>query len=54
LKRSIERHLVFPLANLIATGQVGLGDFIVVDYGAARSKLTFLREEQGVLARRAA
>jgi len=54
LKRSIERHLVFPLANLIATGQVGLGDLIVVDYGPARSKLTFLREEQGVLARRAA
>ena len=54
LKRSIERHLVFPLANLIATGQVGLGDLIVVDCGPARSKLTFLREEQGVLARSAA
>ena len=50
LKRSIERHLVFPLANLIATGQVGRGDLIVVDYGPTRSKLTFLREEQGVLA----
>jgi len=42
---------VFPLANLIATGQVGLGDLIVVDYGPTRSKLTFLREDQGVLAR---
>jgi ATP-dependent Clp protease ATP-binding subunit ClpB len=31
LKRAIERHLVFPLANLVATGQVKLGDFIRVD-----------------------
>jgi ATP-dependent Clp protease ATP-binding subunit ClpA len=54
LKRSIERHLVFPLANLIAAGQVGLGDLIVVDYGPTRSKLTFLREEPGVIARSAA
>ena len=54
LKRSIERHLVFPLAGLIATGQVGLGDLIVVDHGPTRSKLAFLREEQGVLARSAA
>jgi ATP-dependent Clp protease ATP-binding subunit ClpA len=54
LKRSIERHLVFPLANLIATGQAGLGDLIVVDYTPTRSKLVFLREEQGVLARSAA
>ena len=28
LKRAIERHLVFPMANLVATGQVKLGDFI--------------------------
>ena len=27
LKRSIERNIVFPLANLVATGQVKLGDF---------------------------
>src|SRR6204780_2501736 len=26
LKRAIERHLVYPLANLLATGQVKLGD----------------------------
>ncbi|MGC2708205.1 MAG: AAA family ATPase, partial [Candidatus Sulfotelmatobacter sp.] len=31
LKRAIERHLVFPLANLVATGQVKLGDFVRVD-----------------------
>ena len=28
LKRAIERHLVFPLANLVATGQIHLGDFV--------------------------
>ncbi|MGA8860202.1 MAG: AAA family ATPase, partial [Candidatus Sulfotelmatobacter sp.] len=31
LKRAIERHLVFPLANLVATSQVKLGDFVRVD-----------------------
>ena len=31
LKRAIERNLVFPLANLVATGQVKLGDFVRVD-----------------------
>ncbi len=30
LKRAIERHLVFPLANLVATGQVQEGDVIEV------------------------
>src|SRR6184192_3550019 len=34
LKRAIERHLVFPLANLVATNQVKLGDFIRVDLNA--------------------
>src|SRR5207253_4468935 len=31
LKRAIERHVVFPLANLVATGQVKLGDFVRID-----------------------
>ena len=31
LKRAIERNIVFPLANLVATGQVRLGDFIRID-----------------------
>src|SRR5207245_5979801 len=31
LKRAIERHVVFPLANLVATGQVRLEDFIRID-----------------------
>ncbi len=33
LKRAIERHLVFPLSNLIATGQIGVGDVIKIDMG---------------------
>ncbi len=36
LKRAIERHLVFPLANLVATGQVRLGDFIRIDMADRR------------------
>jgi ATP-dependent Clp protease ATP-binding subunit ClpA len=31
LKRVIERSLVFPLSNLVATGQIHIGDFIRVD-----------------------
>ena len=45
LKRAIERHLVFPLANLVATGQVKLGDFIRVDLH--RRKQAHLRERSG-------
>src|SRR5689334_17896797 len=33
LKRAIEKHVVFPLANLVATGQIKLGDFIRIDIG---------------------
>jgi ATP-dependent Clp protease ATP-binding subunit ClpA len=46
LKRAIERHLVFPLANLVATGQVKLGDFIRVDL-IGESQLTFVKEAEG-------
>ena len=48
LKRAIERHLVFPLANLVATGQVKLGDFIRVDM-VGESKLTFVKEAEGAM-----
>src|SRR5574337_1680886 len=49
LKRAIERHLVFPLSNLLATQQVCLGDVITVDAVPGISKLVFMREEQGAL-----
>ncbi len=37
LKRAIERNIVFPLANLVATGQVKLGDFVRIDMTAKAS-----------------
>lgn len=49
LKRAIERHLVFPLSNLMATKQVCLGDVITVDAETDVSKLVFMREERGAL-----
>jgi ATP-dependent Clp protease ATP-binding subunit ClpA len=44
LKRAIERHLVYPMSNLIATGQIGLGDVIKIDVGELEDKLTFSKE----------
>ncbi len=49
LKRAIERHLVFPLSNLLATQQIQLGDLITVDLNQEASKLAFLKEEHGAL-----
>jgi len=48
LKRAIERHLVFPLANLVATGQVKLGDFIRVDLNGD-GRLMFVKEAEGAM-----
>ncbi len=48
LKRAIERNIVFPLANLVATGQVKLGDFIRIDIDS-KDKLTFVKEAEGAL-----
>ena len=44
LKRAIERLLVQPLSNLIATGQVRDGDCIRVTHSASAPMLTFFRE----------
>lgn len=44
LKRAIERHLVYPLSNLIATNQVSLGDIIKIDLGAEHDQLTFSKD----------
>jgi ATP-dependent Clp protease ATP-binding subunit ClpA len=45
LKRSIERFLVHPFANLLTTGQVRTGDLIVVDANAGRRDLAFFRDD---------
>jgi ATP-dependent Clp protease ATP-binding subunit ClpB len=44
LKRAIERYLVFPLSNLIATGQIELGDLIKADLNPGTKKLRFTRD----------
>jgi ATP-dependent Clp protease ATP-binding subunit ClpB len=45
LKRAIERFLVNPLANLSATGQVHLGDVVVVEINEHTQKLVFYRDD---------
>jgi hypothetical protein len=50
LKRAVERHLVQPLASLVASGQVHQGDSIAVDCAAdatADSVMSFCLEEAG-------
>ncbi|MBV9507749.1 MAG: ATP-dependent Clp protease ATP-binding subunit [Acidobacteriia bacterium] len=46
LKRAIDRLLVHPLSNLIATGQVRGGDLIRVDFDDAMCRLTFFKEAE--------
>ncbi len=48
LKRAIERNLVHPLSNLIATDQVQRGDRITVDFDPKTSKLVFLKTCHGI------
>ena len=49
LKRAIERHVVYPLANLLATEQVHLGDLVCIDWDRLHTQLTFAREGEGAL-----
>lgn len=48
LKRAIERNLVYPMSNLIATDQVRSGDLIRVDFDLANTRMSFLREMEGM------
>ena len=48
LKRAIERLLVQPMANLIATDQARGGDWIRVDYNESTRGLRFAREAEGL------
>jgi ATP-dependent Clp protease ATP-binding subunit ClpB len=48
LKRSIERHVVYPLANLLATEQVHLGDLVCIDWDKNQDRLTFVREGENL------
>lgn len=49
LKRAIERHVVYPLANLLATEQVRLGDMLRIDWDANQGALVFQREGEGAV-----
>src|SRR5467141_2921423 len=49
LKRAIERFLVYPLANLLATDQVSLGDLVRIDWDESHKQLTFVREGEGAI-----
>jgi len=49
LKRAIERHIVYPLANLLATEQVKVGDLVRIDWDGVAKNLSFDRESEGAL-----
>jgi ATP-dependent Clp protease ATP-binding subunit ClpA len=48
LKRAIERSLVNPLSNLVASGQVGGGDHVKVDFDDSLKSLTFVKEAENL------
>ncbi len=47
LKRAIERHIVYPLANLLATEQIRLGDVLAID--CSGGGLIFRKEAEGAV-----
>ena len=48
LKRAIERLLVQPMSNLIATDQVRAGDWLRIDFNSDTNSLIFLKEAEGL------
>ena len=44
LKRSVERFLVYPLSNLVATQQVETGDFVMIDFDKEKEILNFTKQ----------
>jgi ATP-dependent Clp protease ATP-binding subunit ClpB len=48
LKRAIERLLVHPLSNLIATEQISTGDWIELDFDHEQRKLSFAKIDEGL------
>jgi ATP-dependent Clp protease ATP-binding subunit ClpA len=48
LKRAIERLLVQPLSNLMASGQISWGDCIRVSHGEGSASLAFFREVEAL------
>src|SRR5881394_3659971 len=48
LKRAIERYVVYPLANLLATEQIHFGDLVCIDWNKEQDGLTFVREAENL------
>jgi ATP-dependent Clp protease ATP-binding subunit ClpB len=49
LKRAIERYVVYPLASLLATEQVSLGDVITIGWNEGDTALSFVKDPEGAL-----
>ena len=54
LKRAIERLVVQPISNLIASGQVRDGDSIRIDFDPEANRPVFIKEDEGIPATRMA
>ena len=48
MKRVLNRKLVFPIANLLATVQLVTGDFLTVDGDKAQEHLVFYKHQKAV------
>jgi len=48
LKRAIERSIVHPMSNLIATAQVRTGDLIKIDFDESLDRMIFFKEAEDV------
>ena len=48
LKRAVDRHLVHPMSNLIATGQVRGGDLLRIDFSPSLGALTFFKDDEDI------
>jgi hypothetical protein len=48
LKRAIERSVVHPMSNLIATTQVRTGDLLKIDFDPAMDRMIFFKEAEDV------
>jgi len=46
LKRAIERHLIYPLSNLVTTKQIESGDTIKIGFDSKKNKLNFKKEKK--------
>ena len=49
LKRAIERHVVCPLATLLATDQVSWGDVLSINWSGNEPRLVFSKEAEGAI-----